>query len=267
MDSLVVNELAAHYRSRVLRFTPEILGSFGFNRNSGMLELAGTSLSCIPYELSVGTASLLAVLSDGEVEHFLARKDSPSKLTLLRKIPDSEKPEVFYITAHLVDFQRPNPGSAYCVIHVQLVRLPHELKEMLVSHFFQVDQADAFVKNLNDALFAEEDIRAVFRTLHLTLIKENAVGERLKILSYSSKKLQVFGEITGTVPVVGEKTDWQPSRGDKDCQVTAVCTGIRTFPELPGFWLLDLDQVLSLGVVKKLMKYAKTAKTRFLNSR
>jgi hypothetical protein len=216
--------------------------------------------------MAVGRADLLAVLSDGELDHFLARKDSPSKLILARKLAGDDKPQVFHIPVRLGGYQRPTPGSPYCLLNLHVVRMPHEIKEMLVTHFFQMDQADAFVANLAEVPFADEDLRDIFHGLHLSLIKDKASAEGLRILRYTPKTLRLFGEFTGVLPVVGEKLDFHPHYGDQDCPVSGTCTAVKSFPDLPGFLLVDLDQTLSLEVVKKLMKFAKTAKTPYLRA-
>jgi hypothetical protein len=266
MDSLVVNELASHYEKRILRLTPHLLSTFGLNRSSTTVEIGGQSLSCVPYAMALGKADLLAVLSDRELDLLLTRKDAPSKLMLARQFPGEEKPQVFHIPIRLGGFQRPTPGSPYCLLNASILRMPHEIKEMLVTHFFQVDQADAFVVNLAEVTFDDEDLRDIFHGVHLNLIKEKAVGEGLRILRFTPKTLRLFGEFTGVPPVVGEKLDLYPHHGDPNCPVSGTCTAIQTFPELPHFLLVDLEQTLSLEVVKKLMRYAKTAKTPYLKA-
>ena len=249
----------------MLRFTPKIFTLFGLHKNSVTLRLDGQNLASIPYELSVAKASLLAILNDREISHFKEALGLPAKLVVFRWYKDESNPETFHIPVKVDGFHRPNPDSAYCLVNLTLIRIPHELKELLVTHFFDADQADAFVSHLKDVPFRDDDIQAVFHSHYLSLQKERCLGEHLKILAFSVKSVRLFGEISGSVPAVGEKVEFLPHKGDQDCIVSGLCTDLRTFPELPGFFLMDVDQTLSLEVVKKLMKHTKKAGATYLN--
>ena len=264
MDSQVVNELSAHYRQRTLRFTPKVLTQMGIRRDSVTLVLEEATLSCVPFEFSMDKGSLLTSMSDREIEHFLARKEAPTKLVIARHDHQSKKPEVFHTSCQLKAIVRPNNGSIYCLVQVQFVRLPHEIKEFLVTQFFQADQADSFVANLVDVPFLEQDVHHLFRSHHLVLKKQNAQGERLKILSYSVKEIRLFGEIQGAIPEEGEAVEFLPHQGDLNCLVQGICKKRTPYAELPGFYLLDISHTLTPGAILKLMKLAKVATTPFL---
>lgn len=262
MDTRIVNELAEGYKDRSLRLSPQVIQRLGIVKNSVQLRLDEFYVTSIPFELSLTAVKLLAILSEREIAFFEKMAGRPQKLAMSRTSPYSTKPVNFFIPVKVTAMRKPGTDSPYCFIECQVLGQPQELKEMLVAHFFEVDQAEKFVAESGDAELESEVVRAVLGSLHLSLIKEEAKAERLRILAFSPKRLRVFGEFEGALPAPGEELTLEPFEGDASCLVKGKCLEFLPYAEAPGFAALVLEQALTSPVAIKLMRAARKAVPR-----
>jgi len=265
MDTRIVNELAQRYKDRVLRLTPELFSQLGILKNSINLRLDEFYVTCIPFDISLSGAKLLAILSDREIIFFEKMIGRPQKLALSRHSPYSTKPVNFYIPLRVTTIRKPDANTPYCFIETTFGPPPQELSEMLVSYFFEGEQAEKFFAESKDEDLSAQAIIEVLGSESLSLIKEGCDAERLKILSFSPKRLRVFGEIKGPLPAIGETLELEPFEGEAACLLLGTCVEMKAFTDAPGFYFLGIEQAFSMPVAIRLMKLAKKGMQRKSN--
>ena len=241
MDSRLVNQNAALWADRTLRLTPALFIQLGLVKKSIQLKVEEFSISCIPFDLSLTKASLLAFLSEKEIEFFKKFVTKPQKLSLTRISPYTGKPEVFFIVSRISAFRKNEGNSPYCFIDVVFQEPSLAFKEVLVGYFVESDEADRFFQAAPDSPLSAEQISAALGSLHLSLLKEACAGERLKILYLSPKRIRLFGELEGTLPAVGEVVELEPFEGDANCLMKGSCTELAPLADAPGFAYLGVQ--------------------------
>ena len=240
MDSRLVNQNAALWADRTLRLNPALFMQLGLVKESIQLKVEEFSISCIPFDLSLSKASLLAFLSEKEIEFFRKFVAKPQKLSLTRISPYTGKPEVFFLVSRISVFRKNEGNSPYCFIDVVFQEPSLAFKELLVGYFAESDEADRFFQDAPDSPLSGEQIGAALGSLYLSLLKEACVGERLKILYLSPKRIRVFGEFEGTLPNSGEVVELEPFEGDSNCLMKGACTEFTPLADAPGFAYLGV---------------------------
>lgn len=236
MDSRVVNEKAAAYKDRTIRLTPALFDRLGLVKKSIHLRIEEFFISCVPFDLSLSKASLLSFLSEKEVDFFKKMAAKPQKFSVSWKSPYSTKPETFFLVCRIAAFRKPDPASPYCFIDVEFATAPLAFKELLVSYFVEVDEAERFYSEAPDAELSAEQIENSLKCLHVSLIKEGCEADHLKIVALSSRTLRCFGEFAGTLPAVGEAVELEPAEaGDASCLLKGECAAFEPFAGAPGF--------------------------------
>jgi len=241
MDSRLVNQNAALWADRTLRLTPALFMQLGLVKKSIQLKVEEFSISCIPFDLSLAKASLLAFLSEKEIEFFRKFVTKPQKLSLTRISPYTGKPEVFFLVSRIVAFRKSEGNSPYCFIDVVFQEPSLAFKEVLVGYFVESDEADRFFQAAPDSPLSGEQISTALGSLHLSLLKEACIAERLKILYLSPKRIRLFGEFDGTLPTVGEVVELEPFEGDANCLMKGSCTEFAPLADAPGFAYLGVQ--------------------------
>ncbi|MBL8966252.1 MAG: hypothetical protein JNG85_04525 [Spirochaetaceae bacterium] len=241
MDSRIVNQKALEYTDRIVRLTPVVIQQLGLEKRTAHLKIEEFYISCIPFDLSLKKASLLAFLSEPEVKLFSGMAKKPQKLSLTFNLPYASKPATFFILADILAFRKPAAPSPYCFIDVSFREAPLVLKEILVAHFMENDEAERFWKETPDEALSPEGILAVLDSSRLTPLKEGSSMERLKVCALSPRHARLFGEFESPPPGKGDILDFEPSEGDSACIVRGTCLDFRPFAEAPGFAFLELE--------------------------
>jgi hypothetical protein len=257
MDTRQVNALAERYKERVVRLSPPLFQSLGIIRNSISLKLGEYSVSCAPFDLSISGASLLAILNDREIAFFGKMIGSPQKLMIARISPYASKPVNFFIPLRVESIAKPVAGSTYCFVKAAFGPAPQELTEMLVAYFVECDQAEAFFGEAKDEPIAPEEFGEVLGCSRLSLLNGEYAADGLKVLYLSAKRVRVFGEFSGKVPVLGDALELEPLGGDALCSIKGTCDEVTPLAEAPGFYFLGLAQAFSAGIAAKLLKLSK----------
>ncbi|MCX7024447.1 MAG: hypothetical protein NT080_07495 [Spirochaetes bacterium] len=240
MDSRIVNEKAAMYKDRSVRLTPALFDQLRIDKKSIQLKVDEFFIACIPFELSLAKASLLAFLSEQETVFFEKYVGKNQKLSITWNPPYGTRSETFFLVSRVLCFRKPDPASPYCFIDVEFVSSPHALKEMLVTYFTELDEAERFFKEAADTPLSAEQVLAAFGSAHLTLIRDGCVAERLKIARCSPRKIRAFGEFEGTLPAPGDILDLEPFEGEGACLIRGKCDAFVPYAEAQGFAWLDL---------------------------
>ncbi|MFA6505612.1 MAG: PilZN3 domain-containing protein [Treponemataceae bacterium] len=235
MDSRIVNAKAESYKDRSIRLTPVLFDRLGLVKKSIHLRVEEFSISCVPFDLSLTKASLLAFLSEREVDFFKKLPVKTNKFSVSWKSPYSTKPETFFIGCRIQTFRKPEGDSPYCFIDIEFMTAPLAFKELLVSYFVEVDEAERFYNEAPDAELSSEQIEKSFKCIHVSLMKEGCSAEHLKIIGLSSKSLRLFGELDGALPVQGEVLEFEPTEGDPSCLLKGECVQAAPSAEAPGF--------------------------------
>ncbi len=254
MDSRIVNEKAEAYQGRVLRLNPSLIDELGLIKRGIHLKIDEFYVSCFPFDLSLGKASLLASLSQKEIDFFRNLAKRPHKLNLNFKVPSASKPITFFVLSDIVDFRKPNAESPYCFIDVKFKETPFALKEILVTWFVQTDEGEAFFADPTDLPVPLERLGDFFAHPHLALLREGAVADRLRILAMSKRGIRVFGEYSGPPPEKGETLDFEAPAEEGAVPIRGSCTEFTTSAELPGFAWIGIDLVYNSYLVGRLMR-------------
>lgn len=262
MDSRIINAKALEYGDRVLRITPAIIAQLGLIKRGMHLKIEDFFISSIPFDLSLVSASLLAFLSQSEVEFFQNFAGKPHKLNLSFKIPSSSKPASFFVLSEVLAFRKPDPASPYCFIDLKFRETPFVLKEILVEYFVDIDESEAFFKEGADEELALERIGLIFDHPHLSIIKDNVVAERLRITALSKRRVRLFGEYDGPPPTIGERLELEGQTEDDPCTIGATCSEFLQPPDLPGFAHIAFDLDFSPFLASRLRKAIRSPRAR-----
>lgn len=241
MDSRLVNAKAEEYAERGLRLSPALIEQLGLEKKSVHLKMDEFYLSCLPFDLSLRKASLLAFLSESEVAFFAKLAGKAQKLSLTFMLPYAKKPATFFVLCDVKAFRKPAPPSPYCFIDVEFREVPLVLKEILVGHFLESDEAAKFYEASGDAPLALEAAAALFGSAQLSLLKDGCAADRLKVCALSPRRLRVFGEFEGSLPSIGETLEFEPCEGDSSCLARGACVEYAPFAEAPGFAFLSVE--------------------------
>jgi len=254
MDSRIINEKAETYLDRVQRLNPTVIDEIGLIKRGIHLKIDEFFISCFPFDLSLTKASLLATLSQKEIEFFRQMASRPHKLNLNFRVPSASKPVSFFVLSDLVDFRKPNAESPYCFIDVKFRETPFLLKEILVTWFLQTDEGEAFFADPTDFEVPPEDLGAFFPDPHVSLFKDGVAADRLRILGMSKRVMRLFGEYAGPGAEQGEVLDLEATVGGGNVQIRGSCTGFTTNPDLPGFAWLVIELAYNSYLVTRLMR-------------
>jgi hypothetical protein len=237
MDSRLVNERAEAFKDRTIRLTPAHFDQLGLEKKNINLRIEEFRISCIPFDLSLSKASLLAFLSDREVEFFRKMVSAPQKLSVTWKSPYSVKPVDFFLLCRILDFRKADPASTYCFIDVVFspASAPLAFKELLVSYFQGSDDAERFFNDAPEEPLSDEQIQKALGSLHLTVISEPKAAERLRIVALSPRTLKVFGEFEDPIPKPGDAMEFEPCGGNAACTLKGECTEVLPSAEAPLF--------------------------------
>lgn len=248
MDSRIVNEKAAAYKDRSIRLTPAVFDRLGLVKKSIHLRVEEFFISCVPFDLSLSKASLLAFLSEREVEFFKKFAAKAQKFSISWKSPYSTKPETFFIVCRIHAFRKPEASSPYCFIDIEFTTAPLTFNELLVTYFVELDEAEKFYNEAPDAELSADQIEKALKCVHVSLLKDGCAAERLKIVGMSAKAMRVFGEFEGTLPAVGETLEFEPSEGDCSYTLKGECSQAAPSSEAPGFASLTVKLQFSAAV-------------------
>ena len=254
MDSRVVNEKAEGYQDRVLRLNPSLIDELGLIKRGIHLKIDEFYISCFPFDLSLGKASLLASLSQKEIDFFRNLAKRPHKLNLNFKVPSASKPITFFVLSEIVDFRKPNAESPYCFVDVKFRETPFALKEILVTWFVQSDEGEAFFADPADLVVPIERLDEFFEHPHVALLREGAVADRLRILALSKRMIRVFGEYAGAPLEKGEILDFEAPAAEGAVPIRGTCVEFSTSAELPGFAWIGVELAYNSYLVARLMR-------------
>lgn len=240
MDSKLVNEAAERFRDRAIRLTPAVIARLGLIKKHILLRVEEFFITSVPYDLAIGRASLLAILSDREIAFFEKMKDRPQKLDVSRMSPYSSKPESFFLVSRILAFRKPAPASPYCYIDLEFPSPPLVYKEMLVEFFLEHDEARNFYDSAPDEALPAPIVEASLGSRYVSLLAESTKAEKLKIVGLSAKRLVAFGEFEGRLPAAGDALEFEPYEGDSDCLLKGTCSTVEPYAAAEGFALVDV---------------------------
>jgi hypothetical protein len=254
MDSKLINAKALELSERSLRLTPGLISWLGLEKKSSHLKMEEFFISCLPFDMSLSKASLLAFLSEAEVVFFSKLPQRAQKLSLTFALPYASKPATFFILCDIKAFRKPASGSPYCFIDVVFRDAPFVLKEILVGYFVEVDEAESFFRQAPDRPLEADQIVAVLGSSKLSLLAKDSPVERLKICRLSPRGLRVFGDFEGVLPGAGEDLAFEPFEGDGSCLLQGRCGPPSPLAEASGYAFLDVDLVFSPRVHLKMKR-------------
>jgi hypothetical protein len=252
MDSKLVNEKAAAYGDRAIRINPAVMRQLGLEKQGSHLAIADFAISCIPFELSLQKASVLAFLSAKEAEFFEGRKAQSRALNLVGRSQGASKPVPFFVRCSVLAIRKPNPDSPYCFIDLRLGEAPYILKEMLVTYFVDLEETELYWSQAGDQSLSLEAIATVFPRKYLQVLKDGSVADRLRATHLSPRKLRLFGEYEGALPEKGELLDIESRDGEDSFVVQGPCIEAAPFAEAPGFAFVEIAPQFSLALASRM---------------
>jgi hypothetical protein len=241
MDSKLINEKAALYGDRSIRINPAVMRQLGLEKRGNHLKVGEFIVSCVPFDLSLGKASVLAFLSAKETAFFEAMKGRFHTLNLVGRSEGATKPVPFFVRCSILAYRKPSPDSPYCFIDLSFGEPPFILKEMLVAWFVEVDKAELFWSQEPDQSLTPEAIAKVFSAPCLGLLKDGSVADRLRAVYLSPKRLRLFGEYQGSLPEMGEALDLEARDGEDSIIIHGPCIEAAPFDEAPGFAFIAIE--------------------------
>ncbi len=255
MDSSIVNVLAERYKDKILRVTPSLMEALGMEKRGTRLDVDEFQLSCIPFDISLSAANLLAFLSPREIAFFEGiAKAKPQKLNMVFKIPESSKPIAFFVRIEIVSFRKPAQDSPYCFIGVKFKEPPFALKEIVVSYLKGIEDAQAYYDEAEDLALDEKAILSCLGSLRLNCLKDGLIAERLRVLSMSPKKVRLFGDFEGELPAEGEELDLEPDGVEASGTLKLKVVALPAFPDAPGFFWLEGELLFNPWLYRNMRK-------------
>lgn len=254
MDSRIINEKALLFKDRIVRITPALFQQFGIVKKNVHLKVDEFYLSCIPFDISLSGASLLASLSPKEIPFFEQLCERPQKLYLSFIPPYTKKTISYFIVSDVVAFRKQNPESIYCFIDVRFKDAPFDLKETLVTYFVENDESEEFYQSADNTHFSASGIISVLGSNHLTIFHESMEFPYLKVLQLTAKTMRVFGEVDSNAIKIGTVVEVEPTGKDSTCQLNGTITALTPYPDAPGFAFLDMDLQFNTCVITKMRK-------------
>ncbi|HRZ90014.1 MAG TPA: hypothetical protein P5117_11100 [Spirochaetia bacterium] len=254
MDSKVVNERAEDLRDSSIRVTPALLEELGIVKSDTVLRVGDFSVSCVPFELSLSRMELLAVLSEREAEFFQRYLGQSHRLFMTCRPPYGSKPHAFFLTCRISGIRRPSPVSPYCFLGLELVRSPLSYKEMLVGYFLETEKSRDFFETAPEIELSPEQRSALLGGGYLQLLLEEGEERRFKVLSFTPRRVTLFGEYGDSIPADGAVLEFRPTDTDEDFELKGVCLRSRPSVEAPGFSTLELELRFTPGAFARIRR-------------
>lgn len=256
MDSRLVNEKAAAMMERSVRLSPSVIAQIGLVKRGIHLKIEEFFISCIPFELALSRASLLATLSPREIAFFQPMVGKSHKLNLIFNVPSSSKPISFFVLSDIGAFRRPNEESQYCFIDVSFRDPPFALKEILVGYFTDIDEGQGFFNDPSPVDIPPERYGLVFDRPHLSLLREGSLADRLRVVGLSKRVIRLFGEYSGSPLRAGEPLEIEGSMGEGQITFNGSCLEFSCPPELPGFAMVVVELAFHPALIARIRKVA-----------
>ncbi|MFO8041590.1 MAG: PilZN3 domain-containing protein [Alkalispirochaeta sp.] len=264
MDRRRLHQKQTEYADRVLRLDRALMKRIGLIRNRTHLKIDGYFLNCIPYDLSLKKCRVISVLDSKEIEFFGEYRGSSHNLHLTVDNALFGREVSMFAKVKLQDLRQPNPETSVCLIDLDLMTVPNDLAEILVTLFEELDQARA----IYDRAVAEETPRSLVDLFPAWPYRYGRIergGETIaaaaRIITIAPHRARFFADLPQGPPETDAVVEVVFGDGDEQLFVKGKIAAVEDSAEVPQCVLITLDCEFSAPFVERLSQAMRSATT------
>lgn len=262
MDRRRLHQKQIDYADRVLRLDRALMHRIGLIRNRTHLKIDDYFVNCIPYDLSLKRCRVISVLDPKEIEFFGEYRGSTHNLHLTIDNAAFGREISMFAKVKLQEMRQPNPETSVCLIDLDMVTVPNDLAEILVTLFEELDQSRA----VYDRAVAGETPRSlsdVYPAWPHRYGRLERAGETIaaaaRVITIAPHRARFFVDLPDGAPET--ETVVEVVFGDSDGQlfVKGKISTVDDSQEVPQCVILTVELEFSAPFVERLSKAIESA--------
>jgi len=205
MASSRVQEYQEKYADKTVRFNPYAVKKMGLQQSQTMLKLEDYMLICAPYQLSMGRAVLLVILSKNEVSFFQQFQNKLASLNMSFLKHGNKAPMNLFIRGTLTRLGPVKGRNNVSLFEVAYKNCPEDLVEIIGDYLLAHDSLHTQYENFRGRVVRmdERAARAMrFNDYVETQLPGGAV--QVKLLSIGVSRLVLETPASAAVPALGQ---------------------------------------------------------------
>jgi hypothetical protein len=257
MDRRRLHQKQSEYADRVLRLDRSLMHRIGLIRNRTHLKIADYFVNCIPYDLSLKKCRVISVLDPKEIEFFSEYRETTHNLHLTIDNAMFGREISMFAKVKLRELRQPNPETSVCLIDLDLVTVPNDLAEILVTLFDELDQARARY----DRAIAEEtprslsDISPAWTHRYARLERGGeTIATAARVITIAPHRIRLFADLPQGAPDVDSAVELVFGDSDGQLFVRGTITTVDDSQEVPQCVLLTVNLEFSAPFVERLSR-------------
>lgn len=255
MDRRRLHQKQTEYADRVMRLDRSLMQRIGLIRNRTHLKIDGYFLNCIPYDLSLKKCRVISVLDPKEIEFFGEYRGSTHNLHLTLDNALFGREVSMFAKVKVQDLRQPNPETSVCLIDLDLMTVPNDLAEILVTLFDELDQARA----IYDRAVAGETPRSladIYPSWPYRYGRIERGGETIaaaaRIITIAPHRARFFVDLPEGAPEADSVVEVVFGDGDEQLFLKGKISSVEDSQEVPQCVLMTLDCEFSAPFVERL---------------
>jgi hypothetical protein len=205
MASSRVQEYQEKYADQAVRFNPYAIKKMGLQQSQTMLKLEEYMLICAPYQLSMGRAVLLVILSKDEISFFQQFQNKLASLNMSFLKHGSKAPMNLFIRGTLTRLGPVKGRNNVSLFEVAYKNCPEDLVEIIGDYLLAHDSLKTQYESFRDRI-VQMDERAA-RTMRFNDYVESQLPGgvvQTKLLSIGVSRLVMEMPASAAVPGLGQ---------------------------------------------------------------
>jgi hypothetical protein len=262
MDRRRLHQKQSDYADRVLRLDRSLMRRIGLIRSRTHLKIADYFVNCIPYDLSLTKCRVISVLDPKEIEFFSEYRGSTHNLHLTIDNAMFGREISMFAKVKLRELRQPNPETSVCLIDLDMVTVPNDLAEILVTLFEELDQA----REVYDRAVAEETPRSlsdIFPAWPHRYARLERGGETIaaaaRVITIAPHRIRLFVDLPQGAPEADSAVEIVFGDAEAQLFTKGKVTASEDSQEVPQCVLLTVELEFSPPFVERLSQAVKTA--------
>ncbi|MEX2442487.1 MAG: PilZN3 domain-containing protein [Alkalispirochaeta sp.] len=262
MDRRRLHQKQADYADRVLRLDRTLMRRVGLIRNRTHLKIDGHFLNCIPYDLSLKKCRVISILDSKEVEFFGKYRGSTHNLHLTIDNAMFGREISMFAKVKVQDLRQPNPETSVCLIDLDLLTVPNDLAEILVTLFEELDHA----RTIYDHAVAAETPRSLVDVYPAWPYRHGRVeraGETItaaaRVITIAPHRTRLFADLPDGAPDTESVVEVVFGDGDDQLFVKGRISAVDDSQEVPQCVILTVELEFSAPFAGRLSQATKAA--------
>jgi hypothetical protein len=205
MASPRVQEYQEKYADKTVRFNPYAVKKMGLQQSQTMLKLEDYMLICAPYQLSMGRAVLLVILSKDEISFFQRFQNKLASLNMSFLKHGNKAPMNLFIRGTLIRLGPVKGRSNVSLFEVAYKSCPEDLVEIIGDYLLAHDSLKTQYENFRGRIVRMDERAA--RTMRFNdYVEAQLPGGSLqcKLLSIGVSRLVLELPASAPAPALGQ---------------------------------------------------------------